>query len=55
MGKQIDSEMEVILEKLVKKSADTNVFISSEVQKCLNTLAVTTTPIKILEKLAAYR
>jgi len=29
MGKQIDTEMEIILEKLIKKSADTNVFISS--------------------------
>jgi hypothetical protein len=48
LGKQIDPEMEIILEKLIKKSADTNAFISSEVQKCLNTLAVTSTPAKIL-------
>lgn len=29
LGKQVDPEMEVILEKLMKKSMDTNVFISS--------------------------
>jgi hypothetical protein len=55
MGKQIDNEMDIVLEKLIKKSADTNVFISSEVQKCLNTLCVNSTPSKVLEKLAAYR
>lgn len=55
MGIQIDTEMDIILEKLIKKSADTNIFISSEVQKCLNTLCLNSTPSKVLEKLAAYR
>lgn len=39
----------------MKKSADTNIFISSEVQKCLKTLSLTATPIKILEKLNIYK
>ena len=47
--------MEIILKKLIKKSADTNVFISSEVQRCLNTLGIHSTVTKILEKLAIYR
>lgn len=32
----------------MKKSADTNIFISSEVQKCLRTLSLTATPVKLL-------
>ena len=55
LGKQVDPEMEVILEKLMKKSADTNIFISSEVQKCLKTLSITATPSKVLEKLSIYK
>lgn len=55
MGKQIDPEMDLVLEKLVKRSADTNVFISSEVQRCLNTLGNSASPTKFLEKLAAFR
>ena len=55
LGKQVDPEMEVILEKLVKKSGDTNVFISSEVQKCLKNLSIHATPSKIIEKLMAYK
>jgi hypothetical protein len=47
--------MEIILEKLMKKSADTNVFISAEVQKCLKTLSLTATPAKILDKFNIYK
>lgn len=43
------------MEKLIKKSADTNAFISNEVQKCLNTLSVNATSSKVLEKLACFR
>ena len=39
----------------MKKSADTNVFISSEVQKCLRTLSLCATPSKVLEKLSIYK
>jgi len=39
----------------MKKSADTNIFISSEVQKCLNALALNGTPNKMLEKLMIYK
>ena len=55
VGKLIDPEIEMVLEKLMKKSADTNVFISSEVQKCLNALAVNATPSKVLDKLSIYK
>ena len=39
----------------MKKSADTNVFINSEVQKCLKSLSTHATPSKVLEKLVVYR
>lgn len=39
----------------MKKSADTNIFISSEVQKCLRTLSLHATPSKVLEKLSIYK
>lgn len=39
----------------MKKSADTNIFISSEVQKCLNALATNATPSKVLDKLSVYK
>ena len=47
MGKQIDPEVDILLEKLFKRSADTNSFISQEVQKCLNCLALNASPIKV--------
>jgi hypothetical protein len=47
--------MEIILEKLIKKSADTNVFISAEVQKCLFLTSNVCTTSKVLDKLANYR
>lgn len=55
MGRQIDAESDILLEKLIKRSADTNSFISQEVQKCMNTLALTAAPNKVLEKLATYK
>lgn len=55
MGKQIDAEVDILFEKLIKRSADTNAFISSEVQRCLNVLATNATPGKVLDKLSAYR
>lgn len=48
LGKQIDPEMDLILDKLIKKSADTNIFISAEVQKCLIALSHACTPAKFL-------
>ena len=39
----------------MKKSADTNVFISSEVQKCLITLATRASESKVIEKLMVYK
>jgi hypothetical protein len=39
----------------MKKSADTNIFISSEVQKCLNVLSLNASPGKLLEKLLIYK
>ena len=47
--------MDLLLEKLIKRSADTNAFISHEVQKCLNSLALNASPHKVFEKLAPYR
>lgn len=47
--------MEIVLEKLMKKSADTNVFISSEVQKCLKNLSTNATPSKVIEKLTIFK
>ena len=55
LGKQVDPEMEIILEKLMKKSADTNVFISSEVQRCLRSLSIHATPAKFLDKLVVFK
>lgn len=48
MGRQIDAEMDLLLERLIKRSADTNAFISNEVQKCLNILTNSATPAKVL-------
>ena len=39
----------------MKKSADTNVFISSEVQKCLRSLSLHATPSKVIDKLSIYK
>lgn len=47
--------MEIILEKLMKKSVDTNVFISSEVQRCLKSLSIYATPSKVIDKLSIYK
>ena len=55
MGRQIDSEVDLLLERLIKRSADTNSFISQEVQKCLNTLAISANPAKVFDKLGSYR
>lgn len=55
MGRQIDAESDILLERLIKRSADTNVFISQEVQKCLNSLAMNATPSKVFDKLATYK
>lgn len=55
LGKQIDPEVEIILEKLMKKSADTNIFISSEVQKCLKAISLYASPLKVLDKLSIYK
>lgn len=55
MGRQIDAESDILLERLLKRAADTNSFISSEVQKCLNTVANNASPLKVLEKLSSYK
>lgn len=55
LRRQIDPEMEIILEKLMKKSVDTNVFISSEVQRCLKSLSLYATPSKVIDKLSVYK
>ena len=55
MGRQIDAEVDILLERLIKRSADTNSFISHEVQKCLNSLAYNASPNKVFDKLAPYR
>lgn len=55
MGRQIDSESDILLERLLKRAADTNAFISSEVQKCLNVVANNASPTKVLDKLSSYR
>lgn len=47
--------MEFVLEKLMKKSADTNEFISSEVQRCLKSLSTNATPSKVIDKLMVFK
>ena len=55
MGRQIDAEVDLLLERLIKRSADTNSFISQEVQKWHNISAVSASSNKVFDKLGSYR
>ncbi len=55
IGKQVDSEMELIFDRVIKKAADTNVFISAQVQKVMGTLAIEATSYKILDKITHFK
>ncbi len=55
IGKQVDSDMELIFDRVIKKAADTNVFISAEVQKTMGTLAIEATSYKILDKISHFK
>lgn len=51
LGKQVDSEIDIIFDRVIKKAADTNIFISAEVQKVMATLSTTATSSKIFDKI----
>ena len=53
--RQIDSEIDNIFDKVIRKAADTNVFISAEVQKVVKSLCIEASPIKIIEKINQFK
>lgn len=55
MGKLVDAEIDLVFDRVIKKAADTNVFISAEVQKVISTLATEATSHKILDKITNFK
>lgn len=55
LRRSLDSEIEPITEKLLKKAADTNIFINEEVKKCLTLLAVNVSENKLLQVMSLYK
>ena len=51
LGRYMDQQIEVIVDKLTRKAADANAFINFEVKKCLNTAAAMLTECKIIQQI----
>ena len=52
LGRQVDSEIDIIFDRVIKKATDTNIFISAEVQKVMATISTTATSSKIFDKIS---
>jgi hypothetical protein len=55
LKRSLDAEIEAIMDRLLKKAADANIFISEEVKKCLTLLAGNVSENKLLQVISVYK